>query len=39
MAELRDATHWDEVVTALGYGYLRRRDPRLTDDYAAVPAS
>jgi site-specific recombinase XerD len=22
----RDATHWEEVVTALGYGYLRRHD-------------
>jgi integrase len=27
---LRDATHWDEVVTALGYGYLRRHDLRHT---------
>jgi hypothetical protein len=25
-AVLRDATHWDEVVTDLGYGYLRRHD-------------
>jgi integrase len=29
-AVLRDATHWDEVVTKLGYGYLRRHDPRHT---------
>ncbi len=29
-AVLRDATHWDEVVTALGYGYLRRHDLRHT---------
>jgi integrase len=27
---LGDATHWDEVVTALGYGYLRRHDLRHT---------
>jgi integrase len=26
----RDATHWDEVVTKLGYGYLRRHDLRHT---------
>jgi integrase len=30
MAVLRYATHWDEVVTALGYGYLRRHDLRHT---------
>ncbi len=29
-AVLRDATHWDEVVTELGYGYLRRHDLRHT---------
>jgi integrase len=29
-AVLRDATHWDEVVTRLGYGYLRRHDLRHT---------
>jgi integrase len=29
-AVLRDATHWDEVVTKLGYGYLRRHDLRHT---------
>src|SRR5215469_124423 len=29
-AVLRDATHWDEVVTGLGYGYLRRHDRRHT---------
>jgi integrase len=29
-AVLRDATDWDEVVTALGYGYLRRHDLRHT---------
>ena len=29
-AVLRDATHWDEVVTALGYDYLRRHDLRHT---------
>jgi integrase len=29
-AVFRDATHWDEVVTALGYGYLRRHDLRHT---------
>jgi integrase len=29
-AVLRDATHWDEVVTALGYTYLRRHDLRHT---------
>ncbi|WP_280377280.1 tyrosine-type recombinase/integrase [Nocardia wallacei] len=27
---LRDATHWDEVVTKLGYTYLRRHDLRHT---------
>ncbi|GAB2974693.1 hypothetical protein GCM10027184_25640 [Saccharothrix stipae] len=27
---LRDATHWDEVVTKLGYEYLRRHDLRHT---------
>jgi Phage integrase family len=27
---LRDATHWDEVVTALGYEHLRRHDLRHT---------
>jgi integrase len=27
-AVLRDATHWDEVVTALGYEHLRRHDLR-----------
>jgi integrase len=25
-----DVTHWDEVVTALGYGHLRRHDLRHT---------
>ena len=29
-AILRDATHWDEVVTALGYDHLRRHDLRHT---------
>lgn len=29
-AVLRDATHWDEVVTKLGHGYLRRHDLRHT---------
>lgn len=29
-AVLRDATHWDEVVTRLGYEYLRRHDLRHT---------
>jgi integrase len=29
-AVLRDATHWDEVVTALGYEHLRRHDVRHT---------
>lgn len=29
-AVLRDATHWDEVVNALGYEYLRRYDQRHT---------
>lgn len=29
-AVLRDATHWDEVVTALGYDHLRRHDLRHT---------
>jgi integrase-like protein len=29
-AVLRDATHWDEVVTKLGYDYLRRHDLRHT---------
>lgn len=29
-AVLRDATHWDEVVTALGYEYFRRHDLRHT---------
>jgi len=29
-AVLRDATHWDGVVTALGYDYLRRHDLRHT---------
>jgi integrase len=29
-AVLRDATHWDEVVTALGYGYLVRHGLRHT---------
>lgn len=29
-AVLRDAAHWDEVVTKLGYGYLRRHDLRHT---------
>jgi integrase len=27
---LRDATHWDEVVTQLGYEHLRRHDLRHT---------
>ncbi|MEV0481845.1 site-specific integrase [Streptomyces sp. NPDC050508] len=29
-AVLRDATHWDEVVTQLGYEHLRRHDLRHT---------
>jgi integrase len=29
-AVLRDATHWDEVVTALGYEHLRQHDLRHT---------
>ncbi len=29
-AVLRDATHWDDVVTKLGYGHLRRHDLRHT---------
>jgi integrase len=29
-AVLRDATHWDEVVTNLGYDHLRRHDLRHT---------
>jgi hypothetical protein len=29
-AVVRDATHWDEVVTALGYEHLRRHDLRHT---------
>ncbi len=29
-AVLRDATHWDEVVTSLGYEHLRRHDLRHT---------
>lgn len=29
-AVVRDATHWDEVVTQLGYEHLRRHDLRLT---------
>lgn len=29
-AVLRDATHWDEVVTALGYDHLRRHELRHT---------
>src|SRR5262245_16966684 len=29
-AVLRDATYWDEVVTGLGYEYLRRHDLRHT---------
>ncbi|TWJ22457.1 site-specific recombinase XerD [Micromonospora endolithica] len=29
-AVLRDATHWDEVVTTLGYEHLRRHDLRHT---------
>ncbi|WP_329454525.1 tyrosine-type recombinase/integrase [Streptomyces sp. NBC_01497] len=29
-AVLRDATHWDEVVTHLGYEHLRRHDLRHT---------
>jgi integrase len=29
-AVLRDATHWDEVVTQLGYSHLRRHDLRHT---------
>ena len=29
-AVLRDATHWDEVVTDLGYGYLLRQGLRHT---------
>ena len=29
-AVLRDATHWDEVVTKLGYWHLRRHDLRHT---------
>ncbi|WP_411112271.1 tyrosine-type recombinase/integrase [Streptomyces sp. c-19] len=30
-AVLRDATHWDDVVTELGYGHLRRHDLRHTE--------
>ena len=30
-AVLRDATHWDEVVTRLGYEHLRRHDLRHVD--------
>ena len=29
-AVLRDATHWDEVVTTLGYSYLLRHGLRHT---------
>ncbi|MFE6253234.1 site-specific integrase, partial [Streptomyces niveus] len=29
-AVLRDATHWDKVVTKLGYEHLRRHDLRHT---------
>lgn len=29
-AVLRDATHWNEVITALGYGYLVRHGLRHT---------
>ncbi|MEU9058857.1 tyrosine-type recombinase/integrase [Streptomyces sp. NPDC048430] len=29
-AVLRDATHWDDVVTKLGYEHLRRHDLRHT---------
>ncbi|MEU9827268.1 tyrosine-type recombinase/integrase [Micromonospora chersina] len=29
-AVLRDATHWDEVVSSLGFEYLRRHDLRHT---------
>src|SRR5256714_11258073 len=29
-AVLRDATHWDEVVTAVGFEHLRRHDLRHT---------
>ena len=29
-AVLRDATHWDDVVTGLGYEHLRRHDLRHT---------
>lgn len=29
-AVLRDATHWDEVVTRLGHEHLRRHDLRHT---------
>ena len=29
-AVLRDATHWDQVVSDLGYSYLRRHDLRHT---------
>jgi integrase len=29
-AVLRDATHWDEVVTQLGHSHLRRHDLRHT---------
>ncbi|MGV9270416.1 tyrosine-type recombinase/integrase [Kitasatospora sp. NPDC003701] len=29
-AVLRDATHWDEVVVALGFEHLRRHDLRHT---------
>jgi integrase len=38
---LRDATHWDEVVTDLGYEHLRRHDLRHTGltwmEHAGVP--
>jgi hypothetical protein len=29
-AVLRDASHWNEVITALGYGYLVRHGLRHT---------
>ncbi|WP_327371517.1 hypothetical protein [Streptomyces sp. NBC_01217] len=30
-AVLRDATHWDDAVTKLGYEHVRRHDPLARD--------
>jgi integrase len=35
-AVLRDATHWDEVVTQLGYEHLRRHDLRHSFTVASL---